>query len=96
VTPGGARLAKIRGDSEGKNPEEDLVPPRYEIRVAGPLDEAADRALAGLNVSTRGAVTIIAGEFDQAALHGLLERIRSLGLDLIEARRVHGSGRIPH
>ena len=71
------------------------MPPRYEICVAGRLDEAASRALAGLEVSTRGAETVIAGEFDQAALHGLLERIRSLGLDLLEARRVHGSGRIP-
>jgi hypothetical protein len=70
------------------------VPPRYEICVAGRLDETAGRVLAGLDVSTRGAVTIIAGEFDQAGLHGLLERIRSLGLDLIEARRIHGSSRI--
>ena len=70
------------------------MPPRYEIRVAGRLDEAAGRSLAGLDVSTRGALTVIAGEFDQAALHGLLERIRSLGLDLLEARRVHGSVRI--
>ena len=70
------------------------MPPRYEICVAGRLDETAGRALAGLDVSTRGAVTIIAGEFDQAALHGLLERIKSLGLDLLEARRIHGSDRI--
>jgi hypothetical protein len=94
VTTGRVPLARIGGNSQGTNPEDGLVPPRYEICVAGRLDEAAGRALAGLDVSTRGAVTIIAGEFDQAALHGLLERIRSLGLDLLEARRIHGSARI--
>jgi hypothetical protein len=66
----------------------DLVPARYEIRVAGQVDEMAVRAFAGLDISTREAVTIITGELDQAALHGVLERIRLLGLDLLEARRV--------
>jgi hypothetical protein len=66
------------------------VPAPYEIRVAGRLDETAAGTLAGLHISTRGTVTIITGEFDQAALHGLLERIRTLGLDLVEARRLHG------
>ena len=70
---------------------EDLVPARYEIRVTGQLDEMAVKAFAGLNISTRGDVVIIIGEFDQAALHGVLERIRSLGLDLLEARRIRGS-----
>jgi hypothetical protein len=71
------------------------VPAPYEIRVAGRLDETAAGTLAGLDISTRGAVTIITGEFDQAALHGLLERIRTLGLDLVEARRLHGLRRAP-
>jgi hypothetical protein len=66
------------------------VPAPYEIRVAGRLDETAAWTLAGLDVSTHGADTVITGEFDQAALHGLLERIRTLGLDLVEARRLHG------
>ena len=70
---------------------EDLVPARYEIRVAGQLDEMAAKAFAGLEISTRDAATVITGEFDQAALHGVLERIRSLGLDLLEARRIRGS-----
>ena len=70
---------------------EDLVPARYEIRVAGQLDEMAAKAFAGFEISTRGAVTVITGEFDQSALHGVLERIRSLGLDLLEARRIRGS-----
>lgn len=70
------------------------MPARYEIRVAGQLDETAASRLAGLDVSTRGTVTIITGEFDQAALHGLFERIRSLGLDLVEARRVRCARRL--
>ena len=47
------------------------MPAPYEIRVAGRLDETAAGTLAGLDISTRGTVTIITGEFDQAALHGL-------------------------
>ena len=66
------------------------MPPRYEIRVAGQLDETTAAAFAGLDVAARGAGTVIAGELDQAALHGLLERIRSLGLELVEARRARG------
>ena len=68
------------------------MPPRYEIRVACQLDETTAAAFAGLDVATCGAVTVITGELDQAALHGLLERIRSLGLELVEARRTRGPG----
>lgn len=64
------------------------MPPRYEICIDGRLDEAAVRAFDGLDVTSCGTVTIIAGEWDQAALHGMLEQIRVLGLDLLEARRV--------
>lgn len=61
---------------------------RYEIRIAGHLDEATAAAtFGGLNVSTRGGVTVISGELDQAGLHGVLERIRSLHLELVDARR---------
>ena len=34
----------------------------------------------------------IRGDLDQAALHGLLERVRMLRLELVEARRVPGRG----
>jgi hypothetical protein len=69
------------------------TPSAYEIRIAGRLDEATAIAFAGLEVAFRGQVTVITGEFDQAALHGLLEKIRSLGLDLVEARRVRSPPR---
>jgi len=64
---------------------------RYEIRVAGQIDEAAAAAFAGLEVISHGPVTVVTGDLDQAGLHGLLERIRALGLDLMEARRVRGA-----
>lgn len=66
------------------------LPPTYEIRLAGQLDETREAAFAGLNVASHGQVTVITGEFDQAALHGLLERIWLLGLELVDARRVSG------
>ena len=65
--------------------------PTYEIRIADELDEATLTSFAGLDVTVRAAVTVITGQFDQAALHGMLEMIRSLGLDLEEVRRVRGS-----
>ena len=67
--------------------------PTYEIRIAGQLDEATVTAFAGLDVTSQEQVTVITGQFDQAALHGLLEKIRLLGLDLVEARRIGGSPR---
>lgn len=67
------------------------MPARYEIRIAGQLDPTAAAAFAGLKVTVCRSVTVVGGEFDQASLQGLLERIRSLGLDLIGARRVRGS-----
>jgi hypothetical protein len=67
------------------------APPTYEIRIADQLDEATLESFAGLDVSVRAGVTVIIGQFDQAALHGMLEMIRSLGLDLLEARRVRGT-----
>lgn len=63
---------------------------RYEIRIAGPLDEATMATFGAADAAVRGEVTVITGDFDQAALHGLLERIRSLGLELVDVRRVRG------
>ena len=70
-----------------------VAQPTYEIRVAGQFDETTAAAFTGLDVASYGKVTAITGEFDQAALHGLLERIRSRGLELLEVRRVRGARR---
>jgi hypothetical protein len=62
----------------------------YEIRVKGVLDSGWAAWFDGLRVTKdNGGETIIAGPVaDQAALHGLLAKIRDLGLELLA---VHGT-----
>jgi hypothetical protein len=64
-------------------------PARYEIRVDGVLDRRWTAWFGGLAVRSDGRETVISGEVaDQAALHGLLDRIGDLGLVLILVRRL--------
>jgi hypothetical protein len=53
------------------------------IVVRGTLGERFESFFAGLTVARRSGATVLAGEIaDQSQLHGLLARIRDLGLDL--------------
>jgi hypothetical protein len=61
---------------------------RYQITVAGALSAPAKDKFAGLDVSSDGVHTVISGDFDQAALHALLERVRALSLELVGLRRL--------
>jgi hypothetical protein len=64
-------------------------PTFYEIRVEGVLDSRWSSWFEGLQVTGEGGRTLIAGPVpDQAALHGLLARIRDLNLPLISVRRI--------
>jgi hypothetical protein len=64
----------------------------YEIRVRGHLGNTMRHAFADLEVATRGSDTVLCGALpDQSALHGLLAQIESLGLDLLEVRRLPDS-----
>ena len=64
-------------------------PARYEIRVDGVLDDRWADWFGGLQVSSDGTQTVIAGPLpDQSALHGLLARVRDLGLCLISVRQL--------
>ncbi len=62
---------------------------RYEIRVNGVLGSGWSAWFDGLQVTSddRGQTTIAGPIADQAALHGLLARVRDLGLELLEVRR---------
>jgi hypothetical protein len=63
---------------------------RYEIRVEGILDEQWSAWFDGMQITSESdGVTIIVGPVtDQAALHGLLAKVRDLGLPLISLRRL--------
>jgi len=64
-------------------------PARYEFRVDGILDGRWADWFGGLQVSSEGAQTVIAGLVtDQPSLHGVLAKIRDLGLCLISVRRI--------
>ena len=63
-------------------------PTHYQICLEGILDERWLRWFEGLEVtSSSDDETVISGEFDQSALHGLFNRIRDLGLTLISVQR---------
>ena len=64
-------------------------PAWYEIRVAGVLDGRWAAWFDGLQISGQGEETVICGLLaDQSALHGLLTKVRDLGLCLISVRRL--------
>ena len=66
-----------------------MTPVSYEIRIRGRVGDPALATFGELNASVRPAETVLRGVIkDQAALHGLLDRIQSLGLELIEIRQV--------
>ena len=60
---------------------------RYRIVLAGDLSEAAREAFDGWKIEPVGAETALIGDMDQAALHGVLNRIHCLGLHLVEVCR---------
>jgi hypothetical protein len=61
----------------------------YEIHIKGRVSEQLLAVFEGMEASEQSVETVLRGPVvDQAALHGLLDRVQALGLELIEVRRV--------
>ena len=65
-------------------------PGQYEIRLSGHLDQRWAEWFDGLTVTREGdGTTVLHGPIvDQAALHGLLQKVRDLGLPLVSVTQV--------
>jgi hypothetical protein len=60
----------------------------YRITIAGGLGEIGREAFSEFRIEANGTNTVLIGDLDQAALYGTLNRILSLGLELVELRRL--------
>jgi hypothetical protein len=61
----------------------------YEITFAGQAVPAVVDAFDDFEVTVNKTTTTMRGELvDQAALHGAIDRVRALGLELLEVRTV--------
>ena len=66
-----------------------MDPERYEIRVRGRVGKSVLSRFDGFDAEVEPAETVLRGEIsDQAELHGVIDRIQGLGLELVEIRRV--------
>jgi hypothetical protein len=64
-------------------------PARYEVRVDGVLDGRWSEWFQGLQIDNQGGETVLSGTLpDQPALHGILDKVRDLGLSIITVRRI--------
>jgi hypothetical protein len=63
----------------------------YEIRIRGRVTEPLLSSFEGMTSTFEPVETVLHGPVrDQAELHGLIDRIQALGLELVEIRRLPG------
>jgi hypothetical protein len=70
-------------------PRKSHTPVHYQIKLKGHLDHKWSEWFEGIDISTGDGETILSGQVaDQAALHGLLIRIRDLNLTLLSVEQI--------
>jgi len=65
-----------------------MRPHRYRVIVCGRLSASCCGVFEDLCIESNGADTRLTGELDQAALHGVLDRIQVHGLELMALIRL--------
>lgn len=62
---------------------------RYEIHIRGRVGDEVAAVFEGLTAEVLPVETVLHGDIrDQAELHGILDRVQGLGLELVEVRRL--------
>ena len=81
------------------DPETDASQPLvYQFRLKGHLDGQWQHWFGGLTITLEdnGETLLSGGVSDQAALHGLLRKVRDLGMPLVSVKRVEpGEADVP-
>ncbi len=80
--------------SQDLDPHHSGQPTVYQIRITGRLDSRWADWFEGLTITLDGGDTLMTGPVvDQAALHGLLKRVRDLGMPLVSVSPVESGPR---
>jgi hypothetical protein len=69
------------------------MPAHYVLTVKGEPGELLRAAFDDVAVSSGPGVTVLSAELDRPGLHGLLDRIAELGLELLDLRLVAETAR---
>jgi hypothetical protein len=78
-------MSKVRNSKP--NPEEPMI---YQVRIKGHLDDQWSDWFenATITLEENGDMLLTIPVVDQAALHGLLKKIRDLGMPLLSVNRI--------
>jgi formylglycine-generating enzyme len=77
----------IRRDAAAGPGRRSVTTHSYEVRVIGLLGPAAREAFADMAVAVEPTTTVLSADLDQAGLHALLDRVRALGLELVDIKQ---------
>lgn len=65
----------------------------YTFQVRGRLSERMVQEFCPMSAEEAEVVTVLTGYLDEAAAHGMIERLRRFGLDLVSMQRQSEAGR---